>query len=261
MTEVPDYLLKRSRDRRSALGLGGGDEGGGDAAPAAAETAPATTTGGGGAATPAVKAPVAISPGKEPEPEPVSPQVEAAHRRKRIPVWAMPVLLLLPIWAWVYALTLDPASTGEVSILEVGAEGYGACAACHGADGGGGSGPAFVDGAILETFPTISDHVRWVALGSTAWQAEVGDTYGANETPVGASGNVMPGFSNLSSEELLAVVIHERMEFGEEDPVEAGYVDEEGNLLVEIDEEGNVVDASGTVLDDTSASAEVAAEG
>lgn len=261
MTEVPDYLLQRSRDRRAALGLGGGDEGGGGDAPAPAEAAAATPTDAGGGKAPAVKAPVAISPGKEPEPAPVSPEVEAAHRRKRIPVWAMPVLLLLPIWAWVYALTLDPASTGEESALDVGAEGYGACAACHGADGGGGSGPAFADGAILETFPTISDHARWVALGSTNWQAEVGDTYGANETPVGASGNVMPGFANLAPEELLAVIIHERMEFGGEDPVAAGYVDEEGNLLIEIDAEGNVVDASGTVLDDTSAGAEVAAEG
>jgi mono/diheme cytochrome c family protein len=171
-------------------------------------------------------------------------------RRKRVPVWAMPVLLLLPIWAWVYALTLDPASTGEVSILDIGAEGYGACAACHGAAGGGGTGPAFADGAVLETFPTINDHVGWVALGSTGWQAEVGDVYGANDTPVGGSGNVMPAFANLAPEELLAVVIHERVAFGGEDPVEAGFVDEEGNLLLEIDAEGNVVDLQGNVMGD-----------
>jgi len=33
MTEIPEHLLKRSQERRKALGLGGGDEGG-DAAPA-----------------------------------------------------------------------------------------------------------------------------------------------------------------------------------------------------------------------------------
>ena len=250
MTEVPDYLLKRSKDRRSALGLGGDDTGGdgGDAAADAPSASPATATGGdggGGAAPPAGKTPVPVAPGIDPEPAPRSPQVLAAMRRKRVPMWALPVLLLLPVWAWVYALTLDPASTGEETILDLGAQAYGACAACHGADGGGGTGPAFADGAILETFPGIDDHVRWVALGSTGWQAEVGDTYGANETPVGGSGNVMPNFANLPPEELLAVVIHERAEFSDEDPVEAGFVDEEGNLLIEIDAEGNVVDLSG----------------
>lgn len=261
MTEVPDYLLQRSRDRRSALGLGGGDEGGG--APAETADAPAAATAEAAGSAPAAgKAPVPVSPGVDPEPAPRRPEVDAAMRRKRIPTWALPVLLLLPIWAWMYALTLDPAATGEVSILEVGAEGYGGCAACHGAGGGGGTGPAFTDGAILETFPTINDNVRWVALGSSAWQAEVGDTYGATDKPVGGSGNVMPGFAGLPPEELLAVVIHERAEFGGEDPVEAGYVDEEGNLLVEIDAEGNVVDLDGNVLgDEEGGAAEAAAAG
>ena len=169
-------------------------------------------------------------------------------RRKRIPVWALPVLLLLPIWAWVYALTLDPASTGEESILDIGAAGFGACASCHGADGGGGTGPAFADGAVLETFPTIGDHVKWVSLGSTGWQTEVGDTYGAADKPVGGSGNVMPSFASLTPEALLAVVIHERVTFGGEDPVAAGYIDADGNLLIEIDENSDVVDLEGNPI-------------
>jgi menaquinol-cytochrome c reductase cytochrome b/c subunit len=42
MTEIPEHLLKRSQERRKALGLSGGDDDGGDAAPeAAAEEAPA----------------------------------------------------------------------------------------------------------------------------------------------------------------------------------------------------------------------------
>jgi hypothetical protein len=260
LTEVPDYLLERSRDRRAALGLGGdggggGDSSGGDAA-SAATAAAAPAAGGAAEPTPAGKVPVPVAPGVDPEPAPRSPQVVAALKRKRVPMWALPVLLLLPIWAWVYAVTLDPASTGEETILDIGAEGYGACAACHGADGGGGTGPAFADGAILETFPGIDDHVQWVSLGSTGWQAEVGDTYGANEKPVGGSGNVMPNFVSLPPEELLAVVIHERAEFGDEDPVEAGYIDEEGNLLIEIDAEGNVVDLTGNPLAEAEAEGE-----
>jgi mono/diheme cytochrome c family protein len=261
LTEVPDYLLQRSRQRRAALGLGGDDtgDGGGEVDTSAGGPPAAAATPGGGDAAPSGKVPVPVTPGADPEPAPRPPNVDAALRRKRIPAWAMPVLLLLPIWAWVYALTLDPASTGEESILDIGEAGYGACAACHGAGGDGGTGPAFADGAVLETFPTINDHVRWVALGSSGWQAEVGDVYGADEKPVGGSGNVMPAFASLAPEELLAVVIHERVAFGGEDPVEAGFVDEEGNLLLEIDEEGNVVDLEGNVMADGTESA--AAEG
>jgi hypothetical protein len=65
---------------------------------------------------------------------------------------------------------------------------------------------------------------------------------------VGGTGNVMPAFASLAPEELLAIVIHERVEFGDEDPVEAGYVDEEGNLLLEIDENGDVVDLEGNPM-------------
>ena len=71
---------------------------------------------------------------------------------------------------------------------------------------------------------------------------------GANQKPVGGSGNVMPDFDSLPPEELLAVVIHERVEFGAEDPVAAGYIDEEGNLLIEIGPEGNVVDHDGNPI-------------
>src|SRR5690606_37693924 len=46
------------------------------------------------------------------------------------------------------------------------------------------------------------------------WQEERGDTYGANETPVGGG---MPGFGEdqLSDHDLLFVVLHERMLGGE----------------------------------------------
>ena len=45
MTEVPDYLLQRSRGRRAALGLGGDEEGGALAASGdAGGDAPATTS-------------------------------------------------------------------------------------------------------------------------------------------------------------------------------------------------------------------------
>ena len=59
--------------------------------------------------------------------------------------------------------------------------GSAACAGCHGANGGGGVGPAFIGGDLYTTFPTCSDHAKWIELGSAGWQNEVGPTYGAED--------------------------------------------------------------------------------
>jgi mono/diheme cytochrome c family protein len=87
-----------------------------------------------------------------------------------------------------------------------------ACSGCHGANGEGGVGPAFVGGAVLTTFPTCAEHVQWVQLGSNAWQAQVGAEYGAQNT---LSQGGMPGFVNsLSDVDLRSVVMFERVRFG-----------------------------------------------
>ncbi len=87
-----------------------------------------------------------------------------------------------------------------------------ACIGCHGAGGEGGVGPAFAGGAVLVTFPTCADHVQWVQLGSSGWQAQVGTEYGAQGT---LSKGGMPGFvDSLNDEELRAVVAFERVRFG-----------------------------------------------
>ncbi len=243
MTEVPDYLLQRSRERRAALGLGG-DDGGEGAAPAAdagGGGAPATTSA--ASATPAVPAPAPISPGV-PDPVPAAPRpnVEAARRRKRVPIWALPVLVALPIWGYAYAGTLEPPTEEASGALDVGADVYGACASCHGAGGEGVSAPAL--DTVGEVFPDAVTHAQWVSLGTAGWQAEVGDTYGATDKPVGGGGNMPAWADELTPEELMSVVIYERAEFGGLDPVEEGLVDEEGNLLVVYDAEtGELVEA------------------
>ena len=106
-------------------------------------------------------------------------------------------------------------STNTVNYIAIGQEVYAgaaACAGCHGGGGGGGVGPSFIGGALYTTFPTCADHTKWIQLGSAGWQAEVGPTYGAEET-VSIGG--MPGFQGkLTEDELYAVVVFERVVFG-----------------------------------------------
>ena len=107
------------------------------------------------------------------------------------------------------------AATNTINYIALGQEVYAgaaACAGCHGGGGGGGVGPAFIGGALYTTFPTCADHTKWIQLGSAGWQAEVGPTYGAEDT-VSIGG--MPGFQGkLTEDEVYAVVVFERVVFG-----------------------------------------------
>ena len=107
------------------------------------------------------------------------------------------------------------ASSNTVNYVALGQQVYSgaaACAGCHGANGGGGVGPAFIGGELYTTFPTCSDHAKWIELGSAGWQSEIGPTYGA-EDKVSIGG--MPGFQGkLTEDELYAVVVFERVVFG-----------------------------------------------
>lgn len=65
----------------------------------------------------------------------------------------------------------------------------GACASCHGADGGGGIGPALSGGAAVEAFPDVADQITIVSEGQGG----------------------MPNFDeSLSPEEIEAVVVYTR---------------------------------------------------
>jgi mono/diheme cytochrome c family protein len=211
LTEIPEHLLKRSRERRAALGLGGdtpegpAPEGGAGAEPAAGAPAPAPTP----ARAPA---PVEPAPPEPPAPEPA--YIQAARRRKRAPFWALSALAALPLWGYVYVRTLEPPPAGEADPLVLGAEVYGNCASCHGGTGGGiGTAPGFVDGAVVETFPDWRDQAAWVRLGTAGWPAA---TYGATGKAVGGSGGAMPAWPTLTDEEIAQVVLHERELAGED---------------------------------------------
>ncbi|MEZ5231529.1 MAG: c-type cytochrome [Acidimicrobiia bacterium] len=250
MTEIPDHLLQRTRSRRQALGLpvsGGGDDGGAAAAPAAA------AGGGGGGAVAASnlpKGPVAPSGpvASTPKPaKPLPPYIEASKRRTRIPVWAMPVVAILPLWAFLYAGTLEPPKKTELTLKEAGGvvyTGAAACAGCHGGSGGGGVGPQLSGGAVAATFPNPVDQVRWIILGS-AGGAEV---YAAAGKDVKGG---MPAFGEtLSLTQIVEVTLHERQTLAGHDIAEdaegwadlhqlveefpeRGYTEEEVALILE----------------------------
>jgi mono/diheme cytochrome c family protein len=206
LTEIPEHLLERSRARRAALGLGGGDTG---AAPAATPTEGATPATAPAASSPAKQAAAApIEAAKAPEIV-LSPYAQAANARKKIPFWAVPVLLFLPLWGFLYWGTLDPASEEAAGIAVEGTEVYGSCSSCHGASGGGGVGPELM--TVTQTFPDYQSHVWWIVNGSLA--VSPGSAYGSPDREGGQriSAGGMPAWGvALSAQELLAVVYHER---------------------------------------------------
>jgi hypothetical protein len=232
VTEIPEHLLKRSKERRAAIG---GEEAPAGEAPAAdagaaVEAAPATPE--------PVAAAVAATPEPAPVPEPMRPEVAAAVGRKKIPFWALSVLVFLPLWAYVYQATLEPAPSGELTPAEEGGLVYkeDACSGCHGAGGGGGpTVPALTE--VLDTWPDYRDHMLWVRLGSAGW-SEYSETYGADAKPVHPG--AMPAHPAMSEQDLALVVLYERVQFG---GLEEG--DEEYVALLEIAEGTTTFAAAG----------------
>lgn len=222
MTEVPEHLLKRASEARARMT---GQAPAAEADAGSATDAPATTP------VPATPSPTPVVAQEPAAPEPVAPYVEAALRRKTLPVWIIPVLLFLPVWAIYYVGYLENPPAEPTGLAYEGGEIYAAqCAGCHGAGGGGGSGRQLNGGEVLLTFPSLeagaaydglAGMIHWVANGTQgtidAGMLGYGDPGrpGGGRAP-GSFGAQMAAFGgNLSAEELLAVVYHERASFGE----------------------------------------------
>lgn len=213
MTQVPEYLLERSRARRAALGLGGD-----------APATPAPSPGAGEGAAPAAAAPAVGAPAADLAPAaaapaatvpagPVAPLPEYVTDpgpKSGIPVWMMPILLLIPLWGIVYmgsfgeaGVDAEAASPAQLYTTN--------CAACHGAVGEGGVGPAIAGGESVLTFPDEAEHIEWIEQGSTARRGQpYGDPNRAGGQRIATSGG-MPGFAGqLTAEQILAIVEYER---------------------------------------------------
>jgi mono/diheme cytochrome c family protein len=185
-----------------------------------------------------------IAESEEPEelPPAAEPGRELVTPSGALPRWLAALFVAVPLFAVAYAgflpngpncgdagqLAVDPVTgvavncdgsefgAEEADYFATGSQIYGVrCAVCHGATGAGVARfPPFIDGALVSTFPdgTCAQHQEWVTLGSSGWPDP---TYGATNKPVGGLGALMPGFgSQLTEEEIAAVVLYERVQFG-----------------------------------------------
>ena len=222
MTEIPEHLLKRSKERRAAAG-------GGDAAATPAASTPSTDVATTASAAPAkAAAPARSAPAAPPPPKPDPPYVAAAKNRKRIPFWAMATLSLLPIWGFMYVQGVKPQAKEVGGPLGDGAEVYNSCATCHGAAGGGGVGRSFNAGSVFTTFPHIEDQLNLVYVGSKAFaDADLGPYGDPAVGHLGYNGAYMPAQgTGLSEAQILAVVCHERYDLGGVSPTDPEWAEE-----------------------------------
>ena len=228
MTEIPEHLLKRSKERRAAAG--------GDAATAATPAASASASASTDVATQAAATPAkAAAPAKKagpaapPPPKPDPAFVAAAKNRKRIPFWAMATLSLLPIWGFMYVQGVKPEAKVISGPLGEGTEIYSAnCSGCHGAAGGGGAGRPLVEGDSMITFPHIEDQLNLVYVGSQAFADAGLPFYGdPSVAHLGFNGAYMPAQgASLTEAEILAVVCHERYDLGGVSPTDEAWAEE-----------------------------------
>ncbi len=230
VTEIPEHLLKRSRERRQAMGLPSDGEPAADtpSTPSAASPAPVKAA----APTPAKAAPAA--PAAPPPPKPDPPYVAAAKNRRKMPYWAMTALGLLPLWGFLYVRGLTPEEVVVEGPMGVGAEEYVAvCATCHGVAGGGGAGRPLANGEVLKTFPQIEDQLNMVYTGSQAYALANLPFYGdpnregGGHVPGWGKGAYMPAQGGvLTDAQILGVVCEERYGIGGADPTSEDYLEE-----------------------------------
>jgi mono/diheme cytochrome c family protein len=241
LTEIPEHLLKRSRERRAALGL---PTDGGEGTPAEGGVAegsasvPAAVAPSSPAAAPAAAAPAGrakpSTPPAVPPPRPDPPYVAAAKARPKIPWWAMPVVGLLPLWVLLYAWALKPTEKVVAGPLGEGKTVFATCASCHGSTGGGGVGRQLSNGEVLKTFPKFEDQASLVYTGSAPYSGKI---YGDPNRPGGPhqggsfNGSFMPQQGSkyggaLTDAEIIAVVCHERFTISGANPLDPKYVQE-----------------------------------
>ena len=115
---------------------------------------------------------------------------------------AVPALLLV-LTACAGADTSSPLKEGRTVYGNV-------CSACHGDAGQGGVGPGLA--GVVDTFPSCTDQIEWISLGSEKWSQDHGDTYGALDKPV--AGGMPSHAQSLTPGEIALVAAWERSTYG-----------------------------------------------
>jgi mono/diheme cytochrome c family protein len=207
VTEVPEHLLRRSKDARARAAGGGGE---GSDTPAAPGEAPGT-----GAAASAVEPAGGAA---------VAPAAAAAAPAK----YGIAVLAALPVWALIYAGALVKTAPADPVFDEGQAVYQDLCSNCHGAGGEGGTGRPLNE--VVEVFPDAADHVAWIENGSPEAGTPYGDPGKGRISGSGGYTTPMPSFKDdLTAEQIAAVAYYERVEFGGQEPTAPGAEGAEGS--------------------------------
>ena len=182
--------------------------------------------------------PARTEPAPPPPPKPDPPYVAAYKSRKKIPVWAMMTLSILPLWGFMYVRALTPEKTVVHGPLGDGARVFaGNCSSCHGAKGEGGAGRELDQGDTVLTFPHIEDQINFVYNGSDRYATSGLATYGDPNRKGGVrgiksyNGNAMPGWGEkaggaLTEAQILAVICDERYNISGADPESPAFAPE-----------------------------------
>jgi mono/diheme cytochrome c family protein len=82
------------------------------------------------------------------------------------------ILALVGVAVAVVLLFANEPESASTAPTTPGAQIFAAsCASCHGADGGGGTGPKLAGGAAAKRLPAVDDQIRFVTDGSGAMPA------------------------------------------------------------------------------------------
>ena len=85
------------------------------------------------------------------------------------------VLAVIAVAVVVVLLFANDPDSGSSAPTTPGAQVFAAnCASCHGADGGGGTGPQLAGGEAAKRFPDVDDQIAFVTKGSGAMPSFAG---------------------------------------------------------------------------------------
>jgi mono/diheme cytochrome c family protein len=142
----------------------------------------------------------------------------------------MPVVGLLPLWAFMYAKAMEPPKVtlkGPVGLGQAIFESK--CASCHGASGEGGVGYQLSGGEVEKSFDKITDQFSFVYTGNKPY---AGKPYGTGRHIGGQRGapGAMPAWGTnaggeLTDAQVVAVVCFERFGLGGGDQTSQEYQD------------------------------------